>query len=140
MQFNFNIPTADLYVAWTVWLLGYPSNKSKRSNGEVYSAPVRPLRLLSGGHLPTQTKKKFDNAWRPVLELMHDEVSTSIATTSTDKMDNNFIRSTYEHAFKNVCLKYPDIASDLGGGRAILTCNKALRRLKTNKRKAGELC
>jgi hypothetical protein len=68
---DFDFPTADLYVAWTAWLLGYPSNQSKNADGVIYPAPVRPIRLLRyHGQLPALAKKKFDNAWRPILELM----------------------------------------------------------------------
>lgn len=49
---GFDFPTADLHVAWTAWLLGYHLNKSQKGSGEVYAAPVKPLRLLRNGNLP----------------------------------------------------------------------------------------
>ena len=78
------------YVAWTAWLLGYPLNRSKKGSGEVYLAPVRPLHLLRHGQLPVKAKKKFDNAWRPILELMHNEVASSISNTSVEKMHDSY--------------------------------------------------
>ena len=136
---DFDFPTADLYVAWTAWLLGYPSNKSKDSAGKMYDAPVKPLRLLKFGHLPAKVKKKFDNAWRPILELMNNEVAATIATTCIEKMNERFIRSTYDLALRNVCLKFPDIRAALIGGRAISTCSKAVKSHTTQKRKGGTL-
>jgi hypothetical protein len=42
---DFDFQTVDLYVAWTAWLLGYPSNQSKKADGVIYPAPVRLLSL-----------------------------------------------------------------------------------------------
>ena len=138
---DFDLPQADLYVAWTAWLLGYPLNKSMRSNGEMYNAPVKPLHLLQrGGKMPHKLKKKFDNAWRPALELMHDEVESTIRSTSIKDRNDAFIKSTYDHALRNVCAKYPDIAATLTrSAKAVSTCSKALKVLNAKKSKAAQL-
>lgn len=136
---DFDLPKSDLFAAWSAWLRGYPCNKSKNSSGEIYSAPVKPLWLLVKGNLPTKIKKKFDNAWRPVLELMHEEVKASVRGTPVDRMNDLFIRSTYDLALKNVCIKYPDIREQLVGGHAISTCSKVVRRHNANKRKAASM-
>ncbi len=102
-------------------------------------APVRPLHLLRYGNLPAKTKKKFDNAWRPVLELMHHEVASTIASNSIKKVNDQFIRSTYEFVLRNVCLRYPDIAISLQGNRVVSTCSKAVKASVTKKRKAAHI-
>ena len=137
---DFEFPTGDLYVGWTAWLLGYPLNRSKKSNGEVYLATVKPLHLLRYGNFPAKTKKKFDNHWRPILELMHGEVDAVITSTPVEKRNDRFIRSSYDLALKNVCHKYLDIAAALSGGRVISTCSKAIRASATKKRKAARIC
>lgn len=137
---DFDFPTADLYVAWTAWLLGYPLNRSKKASGEVYSAPVRPLHLLRHGHLPAKAKKKFDNAWRPILQQMHNAVASSISNTPVENMHDSFIRSNYEHALKKVCIKYNDFASAFNSGnRAVSTCSKALKLGLAKKRKGTQI-
>ena len=139
---DFAFPTADLYVAWTAWLLGYPLNQSKKATGEMYSPPVKPLHLLrhSNAQLPSALKKKFDNYWRPILELMHEEVDADIRKTSVDKIDDAFIKATYTHALKSVCMKDPDVAHALKEGRqAVSTCSKVLRACATNKQKASQI-
>jgi hypothetical protein len=142
VPYDFAFPTADLYVAWTAWLLGYPLNQSKKATGGMYSAPVKPLHLLrhSNANLPSALKKKFDNYWRPILELMHEEVDADIRKTPVDKIDDEFIKATYNHALKSVCLKDPDVAYALKEGRqAVSTCSKVLRACATNKRKASQM-
>ena len=105
MPVNFEFPTGDLYVGWTVWLLDYPLNRSKKSNGKVYLAPVKPLHLLRYGNLPAKTKKKIDNQWQSILELMHGEVDAVITSNPVEKNNDSFICSLYDLALKNVCHK-----------------------------------
>ena len=76
---------------------------------------MKPLHLLCSGNLPSKLKKKFDDAWQPILEAMHSEVAALISNTSMEKIDELFIHSAYEHSFKNVCIKYPDISMQLYG-------------------------
>jgi hypothetical protein len=137
---DFDFPTADLYVAWTAWLLGYPSNQSKNADGVIYPAPVRPIRLLRyHGQLPALAKKKFDNAWRPILELM-DEVSATITCIPVEKIDHALISATYAHALRNICLKNPDIAHALNTNRqAVSTCCKALKSSSAKKRRSSQM-
>ena len=136
---DFDLPTADLYVAWTAWILGYPLNHSKKSNGDLYVAPVKPIHLLRDGNLPSAIKKRFDNAWRPILELMHTEVQSTVENKSAEKADHEFVKVTYNLALKNVCLKYPDIAVSLSGGCKVSTCSKAVKAHKAKKRKAARM-
>jgi hypothetical protein len=140
---DFDFPTADLYVAWTAWLLGYPSNQSKKADNVIYPAPVMPLCLLRHhGQLPALMKKKFDNTWRPILELMDAEVAatTTITKTLVAKIDHAFISATYEHALKNICLKNPDITATLNANRqAVSTCCKALKSSLSKKQKASQM-
>jgi hypothetical protein len=138
---EFDFPTADLYVAWTAWLLGYPSNQSKNADGVIYPAPVRPIHLLRyHGQLPALVKKKFDNAWRPILELMDAEVSVTITRTPVEKIDHALISATYAHALRNICLKNPDIAHALNTNRqAVSTCCKALKSSSAKKRRSLQM-
>ena len=139
---DFDFPTADLYVAWTAWLLGYPSNQSKKADGVTYPAPVRPLRLLRhhAGQLPALVKKKFDKAWRPILELMDAEVAVAITKQPVEEIDHAFIKATYNHALTNISLNNPEIASALNATRLkISTCCKALKSSVAKKRKASQM-
>ena len=139
---DFAFPTADLYVAWTAWLLGYPLNRSKKATGQMYSTPVKPLHLLrhSNARLPSTLKKKFDNYWRPILELMHGEVDADIRQKPVERIDDAFIKATYAHALKSICLKDPDVAHVLKDGRqAVSTCSKVLRACATKKRKVSQM-
>ena len=139
---DFDFPSSDLFTAWRAWLLGYPLNSSKKSNGDIYLAPVKPLYLLRrehSGKLPPKLKKKFDNAWRPILELMHAEVAASIANTHENQMDSAFINATYDLALNNVCTKYPDIATKLRGNMVVSSCSKAIKASNTKKRKAAQI-
>ncbi len=133
-----HVTDVDLYAGWTAWLLGYPCNKAEDSNGEMYDAPVRPLHLLRNGYLPAKVKKKFDNYWRPVLELMHEEVAATIASKSAAQIDDQFIRASYDLALKNVCYKYPDLAADLSGRKKTSTCCRHIKEFK-KKRKAAQM-
>ena len=117
--------------------MGYPLNRSKKSDGEVYLAPGKPLHLLRYGHLSANIKKKFDNHWQPILELMHQEVDAAIRSTPVEKRNDGFIRSSYDLALNNVCHKYPGIAAALSGGRAILTYSKTIRASIAKKRKTA---
>ena len=137
---DFEFSTGDLYVGWTAWLLSYSLNGSKKSNGEVYLATVKPLHLLQYGNLPAKTTKKFDNHWQPILELTHGEVDAVITSTPVEKRNDRFIRSSYDLALKKLCHKYPDIAAALSGGRAISTCSKSIGASATRKRKAARIC
>jgi len=138
---DFDFPTADLYVAWTAWLLGYPTNQSKKADGVIYPAPVRPLRLLRHhGQLPALVKKKFDNAWQLILELMDAEVAVAITKQPVEKIDHACISATYKHSLKNICLKNPDIPSALNANKqAISTCCKSLKSSLATKRKASQM-
>jgi hypothetical protein len=96
--------------------------------------------IIATNQLPSALKKKFDNYWRPILELMHEEVDADIRKTSVDKIDDAFIKATYTHALKSVCMKDPDVAHALKEGRqAVSTCSKVLRACATNKRKASQI-
>jgi hypothetical protein len=138
---DFDFPTTDLYVAWTAWSLGYSSNQSKKADGVIYPEPVRPLCLLRHhGKLPAFVKKKFDNAWQPILELMDAEVAAIIAQTPVTKIDHTFISATYRHALKNICLRNPDIAPTMNRNRkAVSTCSKALKSISAKKRKSSQM-
>jgi hypothetical protein len=63
----------------------------------------------------------------------------SIARTSLEKMIDEFIRKTYEHTLKNVCLKYQDISPTLNGNYAISSCSKVVRAHNTKERKAAQM-
>jgi hypothetical protein len=70
-------------------------------------------------------KKKFDNAWRPILELMDEEVSATITRTPVEKIDHTLISATYAHALRSICLKNPDILHALNTNRqAVSTCSQ----------------
>ena len=72
---------------------------------------------------PALVKKKFDNAWWSILELMDAEVAATIAQTSVKKIDHAFISATYTYASKNMCLRNPNIAPALNTNRqAVPTC------------------
>ena len=89
---------------------------------------------------PALVKKKFDNAWRPILELMDAEVAVAIAKQPVEKIDHACISATYKHSLKNICLKNPDIPSALNANKqAISTCCKALKSSLAKKRKASQM-
>jgi hypothetical protein len=138
---DFDFPTADLYVAWTAWLLGYPSNQSKKADGVIYPAPVRPLCLLRHhGQLPALVKRNSDNAWWPILKLMDAEVAATITKTPVATIDHSFISANYKHALKNSCLENLDFLSTLNAKRqAVSTCCKALKSSLAKKRKALQM-
>mmetsp|Transcript_33998 Transcript_33998/g.71522 ORF Transcript_33998/g.71522 Transcript_33998/m.71522 type:complete len:219 (+) Transcript_33998:200-856(+) len=139
VRLDFRFQTCDLYAAWQAWLIGYPLNRSTRANGEVYLAPVKPLRLLCAGQLPAKTKKVFDNAWRPVLELMEYEVEGSLASTPVSKMDAKWLSSQYTYTLSHVCNKYPDIKAELVGSWKISTWSVKIRQLNAKKRMAARM-
>ena len=99
---NFQLPTMDLFVAWRLWLRGFPLHRLKRKNGKEYSAPVKPLRLLHGGHLPHEFKHRFDNMWCPVLEMMEDQVKY-VRGKPASYFSDEIIRSSYEFAVQKLC-------------------------------------
>jgi hypothetical protein len=67
---------------------------------------------------------------------MHEEVNADIHKTPVDKIDDEFIKATYNHALKSICLKDPDVAYALKEGRqAVSMCSKVLRACAINKRK-----
>ena len=103
-------------------------SNAKNTDGVIYPAQVRPICLLRyHGQLPVLVKKKFDNAWRPILELMDKEVFANITCTPVEKIDHALISATYAHALHTICLKNPDIAHALNTNRqAVSTCCKAL--------------
>mmetsp|Transcript_16129 Transcript_16129/g.27509 ORF Transcript_16129/g.27509 Transcript_16129/m.27509 type:complete len:226 (-) Transcript_16129:39-716(-) len=136
---DFKFQTADLYSAWQAWLLGYPMNRSTRANGEVYLAPVKPLRLLRRGQLPAKVKKTYDNAWRPVLELMESEIEGTLLTTPVSKMDAKWMSAQYTYALKHVCAKYPDIKAELVGSWKISAWSRKIKDLNAKKRKAARI-
>ncbi len=92
---------------------------------------------IDGGQLPAQTKKVFDNVWRPVLELMEYEVEGSLASTPVSKMDAKWLSSQYTYALSHVCNKYPDIKAELVGSWKISTWSVKIRQLNAKKRKAA---
>ena len=46
-------------------------------------------------------------AWRPALELMHEEVAANIVATSVDQIDDRFIRATYDQDLTDALLRWP---------------------------------
>ena len=46
-------------------------------------------------------------AWRPALELMHEEVAANFVATSVDQMDDRFIRATYDQDLTDALLRWP---------------------------------
>ena len=135
---DFKFPTADLYVAWTAWLKGYPMNMSMKDDGTLYGAPIRPLYRLNDGDVPFKTKRNFDNNWRPILDLMHAEVKQAVVETATERIDSGFIKTTFDHALRNVCAKYPEIAGKIGGGLKTGTCCKMIRTVNAQRRRAEQ--
>jgi len=108
---GFKLPTADLYSGWTRWLQGMTSNATEDGNGKIINAPVKPLRLLKHGNLPYKIRRSYDNNWKPIMELMEDEVKEEVRNRHVDDMDFDFFRSTYAKALEGATEKYPEFAN-----------------------------
>lgn len=108
---GFKLPTADLYSGWTRWLQGIASNATVATlDGKdvIINAPVKPLRLLKKGNLPKKIRRSYDNNWKPIMELMEEEVKEEVSNRHVDDMDFDFFRSTYDKALKGATEKYPE--------------------------------
>ena len=71
------------------------------------------------------------------MELMHEEVEQAVMETGVDEINSAFIKWTFDHAFKNVCARYPEIAEKMGGGLKVGSCCTMIRRVNAQRRKAG---
>jgi hypothetical protein len=107
---DFTMPSAHLFNGWVGWLQGFPSNATQDGSGKKIDAPVKPLRLLKHGSLPRKIRRAYDNNWKPIMELMENEVADEIRNRHVDGMNYDFFKSTYDEAFKGVCEKYPEFA------------------------------
>ncbi|KAK1734876.1 hypothetical protein QTG54_014336 [Skeletonema marinoi] len=101
---DFTMPSAHLFNGWVGWL---QDGSGKKIDAPV---PVKPLRLLKHGSLPRKIRRAYDNNWKPIMELMENEVADEIRNRHVDGMNYDFFKSTYDEAFKGVCEKYPEFA------------------------------
>jgi len=108
---GFVLPSADLYSGWQRWLQGIASYASADGNGKIIHAPVKPLRLLKQGDLPVKIRRSYDNNWKPIMELLEDEVKEEVRNRHVDDMDFDFFRGTYDKALKGATEKYPVFAT-----------------------------
>lgn len=134
--FSFPTPTPLLEKAWKAWLVGYPH--LLHLNGNTTTAtPVRPLRLLKHGRLPSKVKKKYDNTWKPMLDLMEAEVFDEIVNKPVNEIDTAFLDSTFTRAMAGVCRRYPQFKEKKTW--RIATCSKAVKVSNSKKRKADAI-
>ncbi len=115
--------------------LGYPHLLHLNGNTTT-PTPVRPLRLLKHGRLPSKVKKKYDNTWKPILDLMEAEVLDEIVNKPVNEIDTAFLYSTFTRAMTGVCRKYPQFKENKTYWR-IATCSKAVKVSNSKKRKAN---
>ena len=108
---GFVLPSADLYSGWQRWLQGIASYASADGNGKIIHAPVKPLRLLKHGDLPVKIRRSYDNNWKPIMELLEDEVKEEVRNRHVDDMAFDFFRGTYDKALKGATEKYPVFAT-----------------------------
>ena len=128
--FSFPKPTPYLKTAWRAWLIGYP--KLQHENGNtITKTPVRPLRLLKYARLPKEVKKKYDNSWKVMLDVMEEDLQDEIDKKPVSEIDTAFIDSTYARAMAGVRRKYPEFDEDKNW--RIGTCSKAIK--DSNKRR-----
>jgi hypothetical protein len=123
--FSFPTPTPLLETAWKAWLICYPHLRHK--NGDTITAtPVRPLRLLKHGRMPSNVKKKYDNSWKVMLDLMEEEVHDEIKNKPVNEIDTAFLDSTFARAMVGVSRKYPQFEEKKTW--RIGTCSKEIKR------------
>ena len=134
---DFTFPPADLFVAWTAWLKGYPLNMSERPDGTLYLAPVRPLHMLDRDHVyvPFKLKKKFDNSWKPVLKIMESDVEEAVKKTRVEDRNYAFVKQTFDRGFSCLCAEYPEISEKLGSGAKVASCSTWVRGVNCKRRK-----
>ena len=109
--------------------------------------PIRPLRFLTDDLLPlvnakkTRVRKTFRDAWRPVLQEMHNANRARIANTSLQEINHDFLQQTFNVGVQAIQDKYPELFSGCNVARshiwAISTWNKNLALLKRGRRAAG---
>ena len=110
---GFQLPSVDLYSGWQRWLQGIAltTRVGNGDNAKTIDIPVKPLRLLKDGNLPTTVRRSYDTNWKPIMELLEKEVEKEVRNRSVDEMDYEFFRGTYDKALKGVTEKYPVFAT-----------------------------
>ena len=65
---------------------------SDGKNAKTINAPVKPLRLrlLKHGNLPVKIRRTYDTNWKPIMELLEEEVKEKLQNRRVDDMDYEF--------------------------------------------------
>lgn len=124
--FAFPTPTPFLDQAWKAWLVGYP-HLLHQNGSTIIDTPVRPLRLLKHGRLPSKVKKRYDNIIRPIMELMDAEVHDEIKNKPVIEIDTAFLDSTFTRAMTGISRMYPDFEVEKAKTWRVATCSKKIK-------------
>ncbi len=100
----------SLRLAWDVWLLGYPNNRSKVTTSSPV-APVRPLRfIITNKLLPAGAiRNGFTSGWNPILRVMHVSAKRQIDLITTKRMNAEFRIETYSLVMQDIRAKRPHL-------------------------------
>jgi hypothetical protein len=138
---GFELPTCDLIDAWTAWLKGFPNHKFQTStvDGEeesLVSAPIKPLRNMKLGSIPSSLKKKYKDGWRPILQHMTAAVEQMLAGVPPSEMDETFINATFTAAMDVLIDKLPtmvDGKNERSKTWKVATWSRKIREVKPKK-------
>lgn len=111
MPSRFSLRAATLLEGFRAWLIGYPIEPTKatvvregKSVEVEVRTPVKYLRLLRNGRLPSLFKRAYDNNYKPIIEGSEESVKSIIENQHIDKMDFNFLSSIYKESFEDAVL------------------------------------
>jgi hypothetical protein len=76
--------------------------------------------------MPSNVKKKYDNSWKVMLDLMEEEVHDEIKNKPVNEIDTAFLDSTFARAMVGVSRKYPQFEEKKTW--RIGTCSKEIKR------------
>ena len=135
---GFEFSSPSLRNAWIFWFYGKVENQSQKSDGSLYSTPVKPYRFIEPKMLPEKLRKTFNNCWCPILDYMQRavEADDSVTVPLPTAPSTEFINITYEIAMNVLKSEHPNLFTRSGHSSwTVATWSKELRNSK--KRKHG---
>jgi hypothetical protein len=135
---GFEFSSPSLRNAWIFWFYGKVDNQSQKSDGSLYSTPVKPYRFIEPKMLPEKLRKTFNNCWCPILDYMQRavEADDSVTVPLPTAPSTEFINITYEIAMNVLKSEHPNLFTRSGHSSwTVATWSKELRNSK--KRKHG---